>query len=76
MSAVTQINETNNQIAHAAGEQKKTASEVSQNVLAIKAVSEQTADISKKVQNTSAEVANQADLLRGLMQQFHTSSTV
>ncbi len=73
VSAVTQINETNNQIAHSAGEQKKTAAEVSQNVLAIQSVSEQTADNSKKAQNTSAEVATQAELLQGLMQQFQTT---
>ncbi len=72
VAAVTQINSTNSQIANAAGEQKKTASEVSLNVLAIQSVSEQTAENSLQAQGASTEMAQQAELLKGLIQQFYT----
>lgn len=72
VAAVAQINSTNSQIAHAADEQRKTAAEVSKNVLSIRNVSEQTAENSKQAQDTSGRVAEQAALLQNMMQQFQT----
>ncbi len=70
VSSVNEISAMNNQIAHAAGEQQRTADAVSQNVMAIQTVAEETASSSITAQESSASVSEQAEILQALMQQF------
>lgn len=70
--AVSKISDMNNQIAHAAEEQKTTGKEVASNVAAIQVVAETTADNSLQAQNNSSEVLKQAAELQAMMAQFKT----
>ncbi len=70
VSSVDEINAMNNQIAHAAGEQQRTADAVSKNVMEIQTVAEETASSSITARNSSDSVSQQAAELQALMQHF------
>ena len=70
VSSVDEINAMNTQIAHAVGEQQRTADEVSKNVMGIQAVAEETASSSITARNSSDSVSKQAEELQALMQHF------
>ncbi len=70
VSSVAEISAMNNQIAHAAGEQQKTANSVSQNVLAIQIVADETAESSSTARQSSDSVSRHAKMLKTMMQQF------
>jgi len=70
VSSVNQITSMNNQIAHAANEQQRTADAVSQNVITIQTVAEDTANSSLAAKQSSGDVSQQASILQTLMRQF------
>ena len=70
VSSVNEINTMNSQIAHAVDEQQKTAETVTQNVVNIQTVAEETANSSIAAKQSSDDVSKQAAVLQNLMQQF------
>lgn len=70
VSSVNEISTMNNQIAHAASEQQRTADAVSHNVIAIQTVAEETANSSIVARHSSESVSEQAAILDNLMRQF------
>ncbi len=70
VSSVNEISTMNNQIAHAADEQQRTADEVSRNVAAIQSVAEDTASSSIVAKQSCDIVSQQAAGLQKLIQQF------
>ncbi len=70
VSSVNEISTMNNQIAHAANEQQRTADEVARNVAAIQSVAEETASSSIVAKQSCDNVSQQAAGLQKLIQQF------
>jgi methyl-accepting chemotaxis protein len=60
----------NKQIAHAAGEQQRTADAVSQNVMTIQTVAEETSNSSAAAKQSSDNVSQQVATLQSKMGQF------
>ncbi len=70
VAAMEAITHVNNQIAHAAGEQQRTADAVSQNVNQIQNVAEETASNSGAARQSSDDVSQQVAALRSMIQCF------
>lgn len=69
-NVVSRINDMNTQIASAAEEQSAVAEEVNRSIVAISQVSQQSADSSKKIEQSSDVVSSMAGQLGGLVGQF------
>ena len=70
VTAMHKISEMNNEIVHAASEQQRTAGSISQNVMAIQTVAEETASSSELANRSSDNVAQQVTMLQSLIGQF------
>ena len=67
---VVKIKELNTLVEHSTHEQSNVASEVSQSITSINSVSEETANQSESVTNTSLLLSNQAQELKNMMKKF------
>ena len=70
VSAMDEISQMNNQIAHAASEQQRTANAVLENVMSIQTVAEETASSSELANQSSDNVSKQVALLQSMIGQF------
>ena len=70
--AVSVINDMNTQIASAATEQQAVAEEVNKNITEISHVAESSADGAKQIDSSTADLAQLANLLQGMVAEFKT----